>query len=152
MIKTCVFLGQEPNLAPEILSDKIDCQKPGAERSVRELGIPNLDKSSQAEQTPSASTKNEKGAFPCKRGIFKSTEGHFLEISSTKIVKTRVFRDRSNFLKNVVFRCRYFMGQSQIIRGTKNCTSRIMSFTMAGMTFWSVKVLEHHDLRKMEAN
>ena len=29
--------------------------------------------------------------------------------------------------------------------------SRIMSFTKAGMTFWSVRVLEHPDLRKMEA-
>mgnify|MGYP001208965224 CR=1 FL=1 len=52
----------------------------------------------------------------------------------------------------VLFQCGYFMGQSQINRGTKDCKSRIMSFTTAGMTFWSVKVLEHHDLRKMEAN
>ena len=51
LITTCVFLRQELNLAPEILkSDKMNCQKPGAELSVRELGIPNLDKSSQAEQ------------------------------------------------------------------------------------------------------
>jgi len=93
LIKTCVFLGQEPNLAPEILkSDKIDYQKPRADLSIRELGIPNLDKSSQAEQKPSAGTKNEKGAFPSKRGTSEGTEGRFLEISSTKIVKSSVFR------------------------------------------------------------
>ena len=76
LINTCVFLGQEANLAPEILnSDKIDCQKPGAELSVRELGIPNLDKSSQAEQKPSTGTKGKKGAFPSKRGTSEGTDG-----------------------------------------------------------------------------
>ena len=89
------FLRQEPNLAPEILkSDKIDYQKPRAELSVRELGSPNLDKSSQAKQKPSAGTKDEKGAIPCKRGTFEGTAGRFLEISSTKIVKTLVFRGK----------------------------------------------------------
>ena len=72
------FLRQEANLAPEILkSDKIDCQKPGAELSVRELRIPNLGKSSQAEPKPSGTTKNEKGAFSCKRGTFEGTERRF---------------------------------------------------------------------------
>ena len=66
-------------MATEILkSDKIDYQKPGADLGIRELGIPNLDKSSQAEPKPSASTKNEKGALPCKRGTFKLTEGRFV--------------------------------------------------------------------------
>ena len=92
MVKTCVFLAQEPNLAPEILkSDKIDYQKPGADLGVRELGIPNLDKSSQAEQKPSPGTKGEKGAFPCKRGTSEGTEARFLEISSTKVIKRSVF-------------------------------------------------------------
>ena len=54
-------------------------------------------------------------------------------------------------MKEVLFRCRYFVGQSQISRGAEGCKSRIMSFTKAGMTFWSVKVLKHHDLRRMEA-
>ena len=72
-------------------SDKIDCQKPGAELRSSGLGSPNLDKSSQPEPKPSAITKNEKGAFPCKRGTFEGTEGRFLEISSTKIVKHLVF-------------------------------------------------------------
>ena len=64
LIRTCVFLRQEPNLAPEILkSNKIDYQKPRAGLSVGELGIPNLDKSSQAEQKPSAGTENEKGRY-----------------------------------------------------------------------------------------
>ena len=84
LIKTHVFLRQESNLAPEILnSDKIDYQKPGADLSIRELGIPNLDKSSQAEQKPSAGTKNEKGVFPRRRGTSECTERRFLEISST---------------------------------------------------------------------
>ena len=40
---------------------------------------------------PSASTKDEKAAFSCKRGTFESSRGGFVEDSSTKIVKTRVF-------------------------------------------------------------
>ena len=87
---------------------------PGADLSIRELGIPNLDKSSQAEQKPSASTKNEKGAFPFKRGTFKNTEGRFLEISLTKIEKSNVFGVRTHFLKNVVFQCPYFTGGQKL--------------------------------------
>ena len=60
--------------------------------------------------------------------------------------------DRRHFLKDVLFQCGSFVGQRQINRGAKDCKSRIMSFTKAGMAFWSVKVLEHHDLRRMEAN
>ena len=91
-------------MAPEILkSDKIDYRKPGAELSVRELGIPNLDKSSQAEQKPSASTKNEKGVFPCKRGTSEGTEGRFLEISATIIVKSNVFRKQETLFEERSF-------------------------------------------------
>ena len=54
--------------------------------------IPDLDKSSLGEPKPTASTKSEKGAYPSKRCTLESTKGRFLEISSTKIVKTMVSR------------------------------------------------------------
>ena len=82
-----------------------------------ELGIPNLDKSSQAEPKPSSSTKKKKCAFLFKPGIFEGA-----------------------------------VRQRHQNRGAGNSKSRIMSFTKAGMTFWSVKVLQQHDLRRMEAN
>ena len=91
-IQTCVFLGQEPNLAPEISkSDKIDCQKPRAELRTKELGSPNLDKSSQAMPIPGASTKNETGVFLVNGVLLKARRGRFVEDSSTEIEKTKVF-------------------------------------------------------------
>ena len=59
------------------------------------------------------------------------------------------FKSKRHFLKNVVCQCPYFMGQRQINRGAINCKSGIMCFTNVRMTFWSVKVLEPHDLRRM---
>ena len=105
------FLRQEPNLAPEILkSDKIDCQKPGAKLSIRELGIPNLDKPSQAEPKPSGSTKNEKAAFSSKQGIFENSRGGFVEDSSTKIAKTRVSIEQETLFKGSNFPMLSFHG------------------------------------------
>ena len=65
-------------------SDKIGYRWPGADLSIRELGIPNLDKSWQAEQKPSPGTEGKKGAIPIKRGTSEGTAGRFLEISTTK--------------------------------------------------------------------
>ena len=126
--KARVFRRQGRHLAPESPKwDKTNCQKPGDELGIRELGMPNLDKSSQAEQKPSVATKREKRAYPRKRGTFERTEGLFLEISSTKIVKCMFFMGRRYFLREVVFQGRYFMGQSQINKGAKDRKSRVMS-------------------------
>ena len=118
--KTFVFLRQRRHLAAEFLNlDKIDCQKPGADLSTRELGIPNLDKSSQAEQRPSAGTKCEKNAFPHKRGTPEITERHFLEISSIKIARTKVFHGQEALFEGCSFPMWFFRGPETNKQGSQ---------------------------------
>ena len=102
--------------------------------------------------------KNQALAQNVKRVLFlangvllKAQRGAFWKSVQPKLWKVMFFGHRRHFLENVVFQCLYFVGQRQINRGAKDCKWRIMSFIRAGMTFWSVKVLEHHDLRKMKA-
>ena len=91
-------------------SDKIDYQKPGAELGIRELGIPNLDKSSQAMPKPALAQNTKRALFQANGVLFEGTGGGFLEISSTEIVKTISFLRQEALFEERSFPMSLFRG------------------------------------------
>ena len=115
-------------------------------------GIQNIERSSEVNARNSPSQSENKSFFHGNGLLLKSQRDVFWKSVQRRFQKKMFFNGRRHFLKNVVWRCPCYMGQKQINRWAINCKSGIMCFTTVRMTFWSVKRLEPHDLRRMETN
>ena len=75
-----------------------------------------------------------------------------MEICSTKIMRSIVFQNAGNIFQERSLQMSLLHGQKA--NKSRRYELRIgnVCFTNGRMTFWSVKVLEFHDLRKMETN
>ena len=116
------------------------------------MGSPNLDKSSRSMPIPSASTKDEKKTFSGKRGTFESSRGGFVEDSSTKIVKTKVFIKQEALFEGSTFPMWLFHGPEPNNSGKQRLRIETHEFYQGRDDILVGHVLEHHDLRRMKAN
>ena len=114
--------------------------------------IQNQEMSSEVSAGAGPRPRWEKCAFPQTRFFFEVTERGFLEICSTKIVKSSVFHGQETRFEerssptSLLPRPEANKSGSHKLQIVNSC------LTNGRMTFWSVQVLEPHDLRRMETN
>ena len=128
--KTCVFLRRGGNLAAEFKKTvKTDCQSPRAEFEIGRLRSPVLT-GHHKQRDYLALAQMAKRAIKQVNGVLlQARRGAFWKSVRRKKQKVMFFIARSNFLREVVSQCPYFVGQRQINRGAKDRRSRVMSFT-----------------------
>ena len=108
--KTCVFPSRGGNLAAELKkNDKIDCQSPRAELEIGRLRSPILT-GRHKQRDYLALAQMAKRALKQVGGTFAATEGGFLEISSTKNVKSSVFQSQEPLFARGSFTVSVFHG------------------------------------------
>ena len=93
-----------------------------------------------------------KGRLTWRRSTFEVTEGGFLEIYSSKIVENNVFLGQETLFEEHSSPMSLLPGPGANKSGSHKLQIVNNCLTNVRMPFWSVQMLQPHDLRKMETN
>ena len=94
----------------------------------------------------------KKRAFPKKRDTFQAADSDFLGMYSRKIIKSNVFQSQETLFEGRSSPMSLLPGPQATNSGSHKWQIVNSCLTSGRVTFWSVQVLQPHDLRRMEAN
>ena len=111
----------------------------------------NQERSSEVSTATGPGPRWEKNP-PRKRGTFEFTDGDFLEICSSKIVKGNVFQSQETLFEERSSPMSLLPMPEAKTSGSHKLQIVNSCLANGSVTSWSVQVLRTHDLRRMETN